>query len=202
MDLAPVRDAYSSAAQQYVALFDGDWQPHQDDLSFIRQHLTGLPGAVLDVGCGPGYWTAYLHGLGVDVSGIDLVPEFVAHARTAHPGPQFRLGSMTDLQAPTHPLAGILAWYSTIHLPPAELDEVLATFRRHLADSGMLVVGFFDSDDDVAAFDHAVITAYRWPADLLAERLATAGFTEVDRLQRKVPERPDRSYAAIAALAS
>jgi hypothetical protein len=79
---------------------------------------------------------------------------------------------------------------------------VLAIFRRHLVHSGMLVVGFFDSVDDVAAFDHAVITAYRWPADILAERLAMAGFTEVQRLQRLLPERPDRKYAAIAARAS
>jgi hypothetical protein len=66
----------------------------------------------------------------------------------------------------------------------------------------MLVVGFFDSDDDVAAFDHAVITAYRWPADVFAERLAKAGFTEVQRLRQQYAERPDRKYAAIAARAS
>jgi hypothetical protein len=66
----------------------------------------------------------------------------------------------------------------------------------------MLVAGFFDSDEDVAPFDHAVITAYRWPADLFAERLARAGFTEVQRLRQQYPERPDRRYAAIAARSS
>jgi SAM-dependent methyltransferase len=202
VDFQPVRDAYASRSEQYVALFDGDWQPHEDHTSLIRRHLTGLPGAVLDVGCGPGYWTGYLHSLGVDVAGIDLVPEFIAHARATHSGPRFRLGSMTELEAPAHSLAGILAWHSTIHLPPAELDAVLAGFRRHLAFSGLLVVGFFDSDDDVTAFDHAVITAYRWPADVFAERLTLAGFTEVQRLQQQFAERPDRKYAAIAARAS
>jgi hypothetical protein len=68
--------------------------------------------------------------------------------------------------------------------------------------SGVLVIGFFDSDDDVAAFDHAVITAYRWPVEVFAERLAEAGFTEVERLRWQNPERPDRKYAAIAARAS
>lgn len=202
VDFRSVGDAYSSIAEQYIALFDGDGRQHEDDAAFIRQHLTGLPGAVLDVGCGPGYWTAHLHSLGVDVSGIDLVPEFIAHALAAHPGPQFRLGSMTELGVPAHSVAGILSWYSTIHLPPAELDGVLAGFRRHLTVDGMLVLGFFDSDDEVAAFEHAVITAYRWPADLVAERLTRAGFTEVERLQRQLPERPDRIYAALAARAS
>ena len=189
-------------SQQYIALVDGDRQPHEDDRTLIRRHLTGLPGPVLDVGCGPGHWTAYLHSLGVDATGIDIVPEFITHARATHPGPEFRLGSMTELDAPAHSVAGVLAWYSTIHLPPADLDRVLATFRRLLAFSGSLVIGFFDSDDDVAAFDHAVITAYRWPVDVFAEHLAKAGFTEVQRLRQQYPERPDRKYAAIAACAS
>lgn len=193
-----MRNAYSSASEQYIGLFDGVGHAHEDDTAFIRRHLTGLPGPVLDLGCGPGHWTAYLHFLGVDVTGVDIVPEFIAHARTAHPGPEFRLGSMTEADVSEHSLAGILTWYSTIHLPPADLDRVLTEFRRLLAPSGMLVAGFFASDDDVAEFDHKVITAYRWPVDVFAEHLVKAGFTEVQRLRQQFPERPDRNYAAIA----
>jgi SAM-dependent methyltransferase len=202
MGLAEVRRAYSSMSEQYIGLFDGDFRPHEDDTAFVRQHLTGLPGPVLDLGCGPGHWTGYLHSLGVDVTGIDMVPEFVAHARANHPGPEFRLGSMTEADALEHPAAGILSWYSTIHLPPEELDGVLGAFRRLLAPAGVLVVGFFDSADDVVAFDHAVVTAYRWPVAVFAERLETAGFAESDRRQYLSADRPDRKYAAMAARAS
>ena len=69
--------------------------------------------------------------------------------------------------------------------------------------SGVLVVaGFFDSDDDVARFDHKVVTAYRWPVDIFSQHLEEAGFIEVQRLQHQFQERPDRMYAAIAARAS
>lgn len=201
VDLGSVRDAYSSVSEHYIGLFDGVEKAHEDDAAFIRRHLTGLPGPVLDLGCGPGHWTAYLHSLGADVTGVDMVPEFIANARTAHPGPEFRLGSMTEVEAPQHSLAGILTWYSTIHLSSADLDRVLAEFRRLLVASGVLVAGFFDSDEDVAEFDHKVIAAYRWPVDVFAERLVKAGFTEVQRLQQQFPDRPDRKYAAIAASA-
>ena len=196
-----MRDAYSSKAEQYLQLVEHEWRNDDDDAALVRRHLTGLAGPVLDLGCGPGHWTAFLHELGADVTGVDVVPEFIAHARATRPGPEFRLGSMTELDAPEHSLAGILAWYSTIHLPPPDLDRVLTGFRRLLATGGVLVVGFFDSDDDVTVFDHKVITAYRWPADVLAAHLAEAGFHEVQRLQQQSPERPDRRYAAIAALA-
>jgi hypothetical protein len=74
-------------------------------------------------------------------------------------------------------------------------------FRRSLAPGGTLVLGYFEGDDDVAPFDHAVLRAYRWPADLLSQRLAERGFAEAERLQRRVAERPDRKCAAIAARA-
>ena len=189
-------------SEQYIGLFDGGLQDHEEDTTLVRRHLTDLPGPVLDLGCGPGQWTAYLHSLGADVTGVDIVPEFIAHARANHAGPEFALASMTELDMADRSVAGILAWYSTIHLPPAELDGVLAGFRRLLASSGMLVVGFFDSDDDVAGFDHKVITAYRWPVDVFTQHLAKAGFTQVQRLQQQSPDRPDRKYAAIAARAS
>jgi len=78
---------------------------------------------------------------------------------------------------------------------------VLAALRRLLAASGVLVAGFFDSDDDVAEFGHKVMAAYRWPVDAFAGQLVKAGFAEVQRLQQQFPERPDRKYAAIAARA-
>ena len=199
-----VRDAYSNMSEQYIGMFDGagGWQAHDGDTALVRRHLAELPGPVFDLGCGPGHWSAYLHSVGVDVTGVDLVPEFIAHARATHPGPRFRLGSMTDMDVPEHSVSGVLSWYSTIHLPPAELDRTLAEFRRLLSSSGVLVVGFFDSDDEVAGFDHAVTTAYRWPVDVFTQRLTTAGFAELERLRYQVPERPDRKYAAVAARAS
>jgi len=199
VDFEPVRDAYSSMSEQYIGLLDGGWPDNEDDTALVRRHLTGLAGPVPDLGCGPGHWTAYLHSLGAEVSGVDTVPEFIAYAQATYPGPVFRLGSMTKLDVPEHSVAGILSWYSTIHVPPTNLSSVLAEFRRILAPSGVLVAGFFDSDEDVAAFDHKVITAYRWPADVFAERLVEAGFEEVQRVLHQLPERPDRKYAAIAA---
>lgn len=201
MDLQAVRDAYSSASQQYVDLVGDISREHEDDTSLVRRHLGGLAGAVLDLGCGPGHWTALLHGLGAEVTGVDVVPQFVRHARATYPGVAFRLGSMTELDVPDGSVAGILSWYSTIHLPPSRLDEALTAFRRLLAPAGVLVAGFFDSDDGVAEFDHRVVTAHRWPADAFSARLGHAGFAEVERVQRQVPERPDRRCAAIAARA-
>jgi SAM-dependent methyltransferase len=196
-----VRDAYSAVADQYIELFDNVDAHEQADTDFIRRHLSGVSGPVLDLGCGPGHWTAYLHATGTDVSGIDLVPEFVAHARANHPGPDFHVGSMTCLEVADRSVSGILAWYSTIHLAPPDLDVVLSEFRRLLTEDGVLVIGFFDSDTGLGESDHKVTTGWQWPIDLLSARLAQTGLVEVGRLQHQSQDRPDRKYAAIAASA-
>jgi ubiquinone/menaquinone biosynthesis C-methylase UbiE len=128
-----------------------------------------------------------------------MVPEFIAHAQATHPGGSYQLGSMEHLAVADHSIAGILAWGSLIHLPPQDLDGVLAEFRRVVAPDGTLVVAIFVGDE-VAAFDHKVVTAYRWPVDEFSERLARAGFMEVERLQRP-SEGTQRPHAAIAAIA-
>jgi SAM-dependent methyltransferase len=194
-----VRDAYASVADLYIELFGTSRQVHADDLAFVGRHLSSRPGKVLDLGCGPGHLTDYLRSLGVDAIGIDLVPGFIAHAKAAHPTGRYHLGSMTSLDVENHAIAGVLAWYSLIHLPPPDLDGVLAEFRRVMAPAGTLVVGFFDGDE-LGPFDHKVMTAYRWPADELAERLTRAGFTEVERRHRPA-DGTHRPHAAIAAVA-
>lgn len=193
-----MRDAYSSKAQQYIDLFGGRWPDDEEDTALVRRHLAGLSGPVLDLGCGPGHWTARLQGWGAEVTGVDVVPEFIAHARAAHPSSTFRLCSMTELDMAAGSVTGVLTWYSTIHLVPEELDDVLIEFRRILIAGGVLVAGFFDSEDDVVEFDHQVVSAYRWPVDVFAEHLTTAGFVELERRQHQVADRPDRRYAAIA----
>src|SRR4051794_28210246 len=105
-------------SEQYISLLDGGWPDHDDDTALVRRHLTGLCGPVLDLGCGPGHWTAKLHSLGTQITGIDMVPEFIDHARSTYPDSHYQLGSMTDVDIAEHSVAGILSWYSTIHLPP------------------------------------------------------------------------------------
>lgn len=200
MDKEQVRQSYASAADLYLELFGTRQQVHRDDLAFIGRHLAGRRGAVLDLGCGPGHLTDYLRELGTDATGIDMVPEFIDHARAAYPDGRYEFGSVEGLDAADHSVAGLLAWYSLIHLTPQDLDGVLTEFQRAIAPAGMLVLGLFDGAE-ITAFDHKVVTAYRWPADEISKRLARAGFTEVERLQRPASDH-HRAHVAIAAVAA
>ena len=173
-----------------------------DDLALIGRHLSARSGLVLDAGCGPGHLTDHLRSLDIDAIGIDLVPEFMEHARAAYPTGRYALGSMSQLPVPDQSIAGILCWFSLIHLPPNDIGSVLAELRRVAAPEATLVTGFFHGEE-ILPFGHKVTTAYYWPVDELSARLKRAGFTEVERLARPgVDESGRRPPAALAAVAN
>ncbi len=153
-----VRHAYGVMAQRYIELFGSSTQVHPNDLELIARHLCLRPGTVLDVGCGPGHLTEHLRALDVDATGIDIVPEFIEHARATYPDGRYELGSILQIPAVDHSVAGILAWYSFIHLSPDDLDGALAELRRVMAPAARLVIGFFDGHE-LERFDHAVVAA-------------------------------------------
>lgn len=56
------------------------------------------PGArVLDVGCGTGYYTAFFHAFGYDVTGIDLSETGIRKAQELYPGIPFEIQDATAL---------------------------------------------------------------------------------------------------------
>lgn len=195
-----IRDAYGAVADLYISMFGSAESTHDDDLDLIRRHLGKQAGPVLDLGCGPGHLTGFLHDLGVDVSGVDLVPEFVSHAKDTYPDIAFSSGSLQTMGRPDHVWSGILAWYSLIHLQPSELDIALIDLRRAIADGGVLVTGCFTADQ-IGPFDHKVLTAYRWPIDEFVQRLTCSGFVELERIERPA-DGPVRAHAAVAVRAA
>ncbi|MGB0112862.1 MAG: class I SAM-dependent methyltransferase [Ilumatobacteraceae bacterium] len=194
------RHAYSVQSERYIDLFGATDRVHAADLALIERHLSHREGAVLDAGCGPGHLTEHLCALGVNASGIDLVPEFVEHAAATNPSGRHLIGSIAELPVADRSIAAILAWYSLIHLPPDDLSDVLDDFRRATVTGGVLVAGFFDGDE-IAAFDHKVMTAWFWPVDEFSARLDAAGFTEVERHQRPAAD-GHRRHASIVAIAA
>ncbi|MFE9240740.1 class I SAM-dependent methyltransferase [Streptomyces sp. NPDC007007] len=185
--LNEIRQSYDTVAADYARCVKdpGALDPVSRAVLFAFAELvtsSGL-GPTADVGCGPGKVTAYLTGLGVSAFGVDLSPKMIELARAAHPDLRFDVGSMSALAAGDGELGGVLAYYSTHHLPPAELPAVYGEFHRTLAPGGRLLlvtrVGeegrrrrtYGYGDGDPAPFD-----SYRLPADRIAGLLEQAGF--------------------------
>jgi ubiquinone/menaquinone biosynthesis C-methylase UbiE len=145
--MAATRASYDAVAVGYADAMSDELRHKPLDRALltafaeqIRPAGTG-PGRVWDVGCGPGHVTAFLAGLGLNASGVDLSEAMVAQARKRHPDLQFSVGSMTELPAPDGSWDGLVSFYSLIHMiDDADLRTALGQCRRVLADSGLLLL--------------------------------------------------------------
>lgn len=184
--LTDTRDSYDTDAEGYAEQVRGLLERNP----YLRAGL-GLfadlvcdagGGTVADVGCGPGYVTRHLADLGVEAFGIDLSPEMVALARRDHPDLRFEVGTMTDLDLADGSLAGLLAFWSVIHIPDAAVPGVFAEFRRVVRPGGALLVGFHVGDgvrhtSEGYSGRPINVDSYRRRPAQVAQWLRDAGFT-------------------------
>jgi SAM-dependent methyltransferase len=152
-------------------------------------------GPIADIGCGSGRVTAHLHGRGLPVFGIDLSPRMVAVARRTYPGLRFQEGSMMALQLEDGALGGIVAWYSTIHIPDDRLPDVFAEFCRALAPGGYVQLAF-QAGDELAhlteARGHQIsLDFHRRQPDGVAQLLSQAGLAVRAHTMREPDEDGD-----------
>ncbi|WFR68641.1 class I SAM-dependent methyltransferase [Curtobacterium flaccumfaciens] len=153
---------------------------------------------MLDAGCGPGHWTAYLREVGHDARGVDQVAGFIEHAKDSHPSAPVAVGNIDALDDPADSYGGVLAWYSLIHHEPETIHRPLEEFARVLRPGGRLLVGFFVADN-VEPFDHAVVTAYQWSSAALGNEVDAAGFDIEETPTRTVSAPTPRPHGAILA---
>jgi SAM-dependent methyltransferase len=139
-----IRDVYDEVATEYAARISDELagKPLDRALLDVFATLVGPEGRVCDAGCGPGHVARYLRDRGVDVYGIDISPAMVAEAGRANPDVEFRTGDLTDLAGDGSDLAGVVAFYSLIHLPRERVTEALASVRERLRPGGLLFVAF------------------------------------------------------------
>jgi SAM-dependent methyltransferase len=195
------RAAYDVVAGDYEVLLRDELGRSVWDRAVLGGFAEIVKGPVVDVGCGPGRITAYLGGLGLNVSGIDLSPRMVEVARERHPEIRFEVGSLLDLGLEDGSVGGLVAWYSLVHTPPELLPRAFAEFARVLRPGGRLAFGFKVGDGGkhplTRGYGHDIdLDVYWYPTGVLAGLLVQAGFRETARMERAAqpPEGQPQGY--------
>jgi SAM-dependent methyltransferase len=194
---------YDVAAEHYAATFAGELDEKPFDRDLLDRYAAALAGRgeVWDVGCGAaGHLTRYLADRGIAASGADTSPGSVAVARRCQPGMTFRVADMCDLPTGDGSLAGIVAFYSMIHLPRPRIPVALREFRRVLTPGGALLAAMHGGTGEIgsdAAFGPPVqVRATLVSPDEIAGMVESAGLAIREQHERAPSHHGSRVAAA------
>ena len=193
-----LRTSYDAVAASYGEHLDTELAQKPLDRHLLNRFAEEVRdrGTAADLGCGPGHVARYLHDQGVKMLGLDLSPEMIRWAKERNPEIEFRVGDIRALDLPDGSLAGIVAFYSVIHLEASELGTALLEFRRVLAPAGVLLVAFHigeQTDHLDELFGHAVSLDFHFlQTSTVTAALQAAGFVVTETVERE--PYPDAEY--------
>jgi SAM-dependent methyltransferase len=181
---------YDALAAEYANHLFHELDRKPFDREFLNRFAGSQPaGPILDIGCGPGHVSRYVQGLGRAVSGVDISTRMIACARELNPGIPFHVGDMRSLPCPPASFAGLIAFYSIIHLQAEELTAVFAEMRRLLVPGGVLALSFHIGDEvrhieELWGVKTCLDFVFFEP-DTVAAALGSAGFHIVEKTCRE-----------------
>ncbi len=177
------QQTYAAVAPDYQRVSANPYPALLESLDRLTAHLG--PGAfVLDAGCGPARDTTLLRARGLRAYGLDLSAEMLAAGRVAG----VIRGDLRALPLADHAMAAVWCHAALLHVPRADVPDVLAGFARVLRPGGVLLLAVAEGDGE--GYEDAVqygggrryFIRHRLPG--LAVLLADAGFI-VDRVEHR-----------------
>jgi SAM-dependent methyltransferase len=155
-------DGWENSASAWIA----DMGEHGDfgrryvlDPVMLARALALKPRTMLDAGCGEGRFCRMLAERGIETTGIDPTPSFIAHARTRHPA-----GRYLEAKAEALPFADasfdlVVSYLTLIDIP--DIAPAIAEMTRVMKPGGALLVANLNSFNTACADTGWIKTALR-----------------------------------------
>ncbi len=107
---------------------------------------------VLEIGCGSGRWSRWLHAAGARVLAIDISEDVIRRNRAAMPEIDFLSGDFVDLEVAEEGFDGMTSVTVIQHLPPETQELAVAKMARLLRPGGFVLLLENVREDGVHVF--------------------------------------------------
>ncbi|MDD4983476.1 MAG: methyltransferase domain-containing protein [Candidatus ainarchaeum sp.] len=149
-EIIPIIKAYleskTDKSKAVAQVYDKIAKPYAKEFSrpsdYIDNFLAYVPkkGKILDIGCGPGFDSAYFNSKGFQVVGVDLSKEMLVLAKKKCPKGEFICEDFRKITFPSNSFDGIFASCSLIHIPKKDVLPALKLFYKILKKDSVIYI--------------------------------------------------------------
>lgn len=131
-----VKNDYDAIAESFSKNYDNIEYCKE----YVQEFVKNLNGkSVLDVGCGAGDFTNYLHKLGIQAKGIDFSNKMLSIARKKYPDIEFENADICEYKT-TNLYDGIFTKDMLFHLADEDIVKTLRKFKKMLKPDGRICI--------------------------------------------------------------
>lgn len=178
--LDSLRTSYDGRAAWRDQRESQPWKLAEREL-FLSRVLDGGGGALLEIGAGPGHDGAFFASHGLQVVVTDLSPAMVGFCRQK--GLDAHVTDFLHLDFPAGSFDAVYALNCLLHVPNADLPDVLAAIRAVLRPGGLLFMGVYGGDGHEGPAEndsHKPPRFFSWRTDEQIQDFVTRYFSLVD----------------------
>lgn len=175
-----LRTAYDGRAADRDRTDKEPWKLAERDGFLARLRKQGA-NRLVEIGAGTGQDSAFFQRNGLDVVAVDVSPAMVAHCREK--GIDARVMDFRTPDLPPESFDAVYALNCLLHVPNAELPEVLSAIRALLRPGGLFFLGVYggEPEEGIAEHDwHDPPRFFSFRTDEQIQRFAARFFEIVD----------------------
>lgn len=144
MDISSLKQQLISAYDRHAAERDASpkqsWKISERE-SFLQMIDAHNARNLLEIGSGPGHDAQFFRNHGLDTTCVDLSPQMIHFCRQK--GLNAHIMDFSHLTFPDNTFDAVWALNCLLHVPKAELDNVLREIQRVLKPDGLFYMGVY-----------------------------------------------------------
>lgn len=153
-----IRISYSTIAREYYELYKDD----KSDLDYFDEFLSNCKNKILDLGCGMGHYSNYVHNKGFNVTGIDFAKGMIETAKKNYKGIEFIEADICDLSIlGQKKYDGIVMAYIIQYLSKEEAENLFVNLNKYLEQDTNLLI-FLREGNSIVEETETINTKYKY----------------------------------------